>query len=91
MIEKGRVPGFLRGESRRTFHWKKLVVGRKLYRIQYADELRKPPGEIDFPDLVHFLLDLGAVPDESGWGTLKSGRLRTPGGMTFCRQGKGLL
>jgi len=36
MIEKGRVRGFLREESWRTFHWKKLVMGRKLYRIQYA-------------------------------------------------------
>jgi hypothetical protein len=76
MIEKGRVRGFLRGESWRMFHWKKFVVGRKLYRIQYADE---PPAGIDFSDLVHFLLDWGAVPDESGWGKLKSGGLRTPG------------
>src|SRR5436305_13772784 len=48
MIEKGRVRVFLRGESWRTFHWQKLVVGRKLYRIQYADELREPPAEMDF-------------------------------------------
>ena len=61
MIEKGRVRVFLRGESWRTFHWKKLVVGRKLYRIQYADELREPPAEIDFSDLVHFLLDRGGA------------------------------
>jgi hypothetical protein len=80
MIEEGRVRGFLRGGSWRTFHWKKLVVGRKLYRIQYADELREPPSEIDFSGLVHFLLDWGAVPDESGWGKLKSGGLWTPGG-----------
>jgi hypothetical protein len=32
--EEGRVWGFLRGGNWRTFHWKKLVVGRKLYRIQ---------------------------------------------------------
>jgi hypothetical protein len=80
MIEEGRVRGFLRGGSWRTFHWKKLVVGRKLYRIQYEDELREPPADIDFSDLVHFLLDWGAVPDESGWGKLKSGGLWTPGG-----------
>jgi hypothetical protein len=61
MIEKGRVRGFLRGESRHTFHWKKLVVGRKLYRIQYVDELREPPAEIDFSDLVNFLLDWRGV------------------------------
>ena len=80
MIEEGRVRGFLRGGSWRTFHWKKLVVGRKLYRIQYEDELREPPAETGFSDLVHFLLDWGAVPDESGWGKLKSGGLWTPGG-----------
>jgi hypothetical protein len=59
MIEEGRVRGFLRGGSWRTSHWKKLVMGRKLYRIQYADELREPRSEIDFSDLVHFLLDWG--------------------------------
>jgi hypothetical protein len=85
MIEKGHVREFLRGESGRTFHRKKLVAGRKLYRTQYADELREPPAEIDLSDLVHFLLDREAVPDESGWGKLKSGGLRTSGGMTFCR------
>jgi hypothetical protein len=42
MIEEGRIRGFLRGGSCRTFHWKKLVVRWKLYRIQYADELREP-------------------------------------------------
>ena len=80
MIEEGRVQGFLRGGSWRTFHWKKLVVGRKLFRIQYEDELREPPAEIDFSELVHFLLDWGAVPDEMGWRKLKSGGLWTPGG-----------
>ena len=34
MIEEGRVRGFLRGGSWRTFHWKKLVARRKRYRIQ---------------------------------------------------------
>jgi hypothetical protein len=75
MIEEGCVWGFLRGGSWCTFHWKKLVVGRKLYRVQYADELREPLAEINFSDLVHFLLDWGAVPDESERGKMKSGRL----------------
>ena len=43
-------------------------MGKKLYRIQYEDELREPAAEIDFSDLVHFLLDWGAVPDSMGWG-----------------------
>jgi hypothetical protein len=38
-------------------YWKKLVVGWKQYRIQYADRLHEPSAEIDFSDLIHFLLD----------------------------------
>jgi hypothetical protein len=90
MIEEGRVSGFLRGGSWRTFHWKKLVVGRKLYRIQYEDELREPPAEIDFSDLVQFLLDWGAVPDENGWDKLKHGGLWTPGGTVLLNRAEGL-
>ncbi|KEF61486.1 uncharacterized protein A1O9_03052 [Exophiala aquamarina CBS 119918] len=86
MIEEGRVRGFLRGGSWRAFHWKKLIVGRKLYRIQYEDELREPPAEIDFPELVHFLLDWGAVPDPMGWEKLKSGGLWTPAGTVLLRK-----
>jgi len=86
MIEEGRVRGFLRGGSWRAFHWKKLIVGRKLYRIQYEDELREPPAEIDFSELVHFLLDWGAVPDPMGWEKLKSGGLWTPAGTILLRK-----
>jgi hypothetical protein len=50
MIEEGHIRGFLRGGSWGTFHWKKLVVGRKLYRIQYADKLREPPTKINVSD-----------------------------------------
>jgi hypothetical protein len=48
--------------------------------------LREPPAEIDFSDLVYFLLDWGAVPDESGGGKLKSGGLWTPGGTVLLRR-----
>lgn len=86
MVEEGRVRGFLRGGSWRAFHWKKLIVGRKLYRIQYEDELREPPAEINFSDLVHFLLDWGAVPDAMGWEKLRSGGLWTPAGTILLRK-----
>lgn len=86
MIEEGRVRGFLRGGSWRAFHWKKLIVGRKLYRIQYEDELREPPAEIDFSELVHFLLDWGAIPDPMGWEKLRSGGLWTPAGTILLRK-----
>jgi len=62
-------------------------VGRKLYRIQYEDELREPPAEIDFSELIHFLLDWGAIPDPMGWGKkLKSGGLWTPAGTILLRK-----
>lgn len=86
MVEEGRVQGFLRGGSWRTFHWKKLVVGRKLYRIQWEDELREPPAEIDFADLVNFLMDWGAVPHSQGWEQLKLGGLWTPGGTVILQR-----
>lgn len=86
MMEEGRVQGFLKGGSWRAFHWKKLLVGRKLYRIQYEDELREPPADIDFAELVNFLLDWGAVPDSMGWEKLKSSGLWTPGGTVLLRK-----
>ena len=73
MVEEGRVRGYLRGGSWRAFHWKKLIVGRKLYRIQFEDELREPAAEVGFEELVVFLLDWGAVPDGMGWEKLRSG------------------
>ncbi|ETN42409.1 uncharacterized protein HMPREF1541_01563 [Cyphellophora europaea CBS 101466] len=86
MVEEGRVRGYLRGGSWRAFNWKKLIVGKKLYRLQYEDELREPAAEIDFSDLVHYLLDWGAVPDAMGWEQLKSGGLWTPAGTVLLRK-----
>ncbi|OCT50504.1 hypothetical protein CLCR_06858 [Cladophialophora carrionii] len=86
MIEEGRVRGYLRGGSWRAFHWRKLIVGRKLYRIQYEDELREPPAEVGFEELVVFLLDWGAVPDGMGWEKLRSGGLWTPSGTVLLRR-----
>ncbi|EXJ62454.1 hypothetical protein A1O7_02891 [Cladophialophora yegresii CBS 114405] len=86
MIEEGRVRGYLRGGSWRAFHWRKLIVGRKLYRIQYEDELREPPAEVGFEALVVFLLDWGAVPDSMGWEKLRTGGLWTPSGTVLLRR-----
>ncbi|OAP61334.1 hypothetical protein AYL99_03537 [Fonsecaea erecta] len=86
MVEEGRVRGFLRGGSWRGFHWKKLIVGKKLYRIQYEDELREPPAEVSFEELVVFLLDWGAVPDGMGWEKLRSGGLWTPSGTVLLKK-----
>ena len=85
-VEEGRVSGFLQGGSWRTFHWRKLVVGKKLYRIQYEDELKEPPAEIEFIELINFLLDWGAVPDSTGWEKLHTGGLWTPAGTVLLRR-----
>ncbi|KAH8697911.1 hypothetical protein BGW36DRAFT_176886 [Talaromyces proteolyticus] len=68
----------LKGGSWSIFHWNRLVTGRQLYRCQFKEELRVPQADIDFEDLVAFLLDRGAVPDAKGWHMLKSIGLWTP-------------
>jgi hypothetical protein len=75
----------LKGGSWTFMHWNRLVTGKKLYRIQYKDELRVPQAEIEFDDLIAFLLDRGAVPDENGWGLLRTSGLWTPTGTVLLR------
>ncbi|QKX53168.1 uncharacterized protein TRUGW13939_00244 [Talaromyces rugulosus] len=68
----------LKGGSWSIFYWNRLVTGRRLYRCQFKDELRLPQAEIDFEELVAFLMDRGAVPDPKGWHMLKTIGLWTP-------------
>ncbi|GBF67103.1 hypothetical protein TMEN_9826 [Trichophyton mentagrophytes] len=73
------------GGSWSYFHWNCLITGKKLYRIQYKDELLVPQAEIDFDELIGFLLDRGAVPDENGWNMLRTSGLWTPAGTVLLR------
>ncbi|CEN59839.1 hypothetical protein ASPCAL02280 [Aspergillus calidoustus] len=75
----------LPGGSWATLNWNELLTGRVLYRCQYKEELRVPPAEIVFEELVTFLLDRGAVPDPKGWRVLKSIGLWTPTGTVLLR------
>ncbi|KAK2800666.1 hypothetical protein FQN50_008050 [Emmonsiellopsis sp. PD_5] len=75
----------LPGASWSFFHWNMLVTGKRLYRVQYRDELRVPQAEIGFEELVGFLLDRGAVLDERGWGVLRTSGLWTPAGTVLLR------
>ncbi|KAK2749834.1 hypothetical protein FQN57_005248 [Myotisia sp. PD_48] len=75
----------LEGGSWSFFHWNCLITGKKLYRIQYKDELRAPQAEIEFDELIAFLLDRGAVPDENGWKMLRTSGLWTPSGTVLLR------
>ncbi|KAM5444550.1 hypothetical protein MferCBS31731_000003 [Microsporum ferrugineum] len=75
----------LPGGSWSYFYWNCLVTGKKLYRIQYKDELLVPQAEIEFDELTGFLLDRGAVPDENGWNMLRTSGLWTPAGTVLLR------
>lgn len=79
----------LKGGSWTFFHWNRLVTGKKLYRIQYKYELRVPQAEIGFDELLAFLLDRGAVPDENGWSMLKTSGLWTPTGTVLLKAPQG--
>ena len=57
----------LKGGAYTLFHWRTLITGSKLSRVQYPDELEIPPAEINFSSLISFLLDRGAVPDPQGF------------------------
>ncbi|EEA21255.1 hypothetical protein TMatcc_009337 [Talaromyces marneffei ATCC 18224] len=81
---------FLKGSSWSVFNWNTLVTGRQLVRCQYKDELRVPEADIDFEDLIAFLLDRGAIPDPKGWHLLKSIGLWTPTGTALLLPPRGM-
>lgn len=73
----------LKGGTWTIFNWNCLVTGSKLYRLQYSDELQIPQAEIDFEELISFLLDRGAVPDIKGLHMLRLAGIWTPVGTSL--------
>ena len=73
-------PSGLRGGTWTVFQWNTLVTGARLYRLQYSDDLQVPQAEIDFGELLAFLLDRGTVPDVKGLHMLRVSGLWTPTG-----------
>ncbi|KAH7342923.1 hypothetical protein BKA65DRAFT_505133 [Rhexocercosporidium sp. MPI-PUGE-AT-0058] len=73
-------PSHIPGGTYTTFNWKKHNIGSKTQRIDYSDQLRQPQAEIGFEELLSFLLDLGAVPDPSGFRMLRGSGLWVPTG-----------
>lgn len=70
----------MRGGTWTTMHWNTLVMGSKLYRVQYSEDLRVPQAEVELGQLLGFLLDRGAVPDAKGLRMLRVSGLWTPTG-----------
>jgi hypothetical protein len=73
-------PSHIPGGTWTTFNWRQHNTGSKTQRIDYSDQLRLPQAEIGFEDLVSFLLDLGAVPDATGFRMLRGSGLWVPTG-----------
>ena len=78
-----RAPSALKGGTWTVFNWNRIITGQRLYRLQYSDDLQEPQAEIDFEELVSFLLDRGAVPDIKGIHMLRVSGLWTPTGNTI--------
>lgn len=76
-------PSSLKGGTWTAFHWNCLITGSKLYRLQYSDDLQVPQAEIEFEELMGFLLDRGAVPDVKGLRMLRLSGLWTPTGTSL--------
>jgi len=78
-------PSSIPGGSWTIFNWKTNIIGLKTQRIDYSDQLRQPQAEIGFEELVGFLLDLGAVPDPTGFRMLRGSGLWAPCGTPLLR------
>ncbi|CAK7239836.1 MAG: hypothetical protein STHCBS139747_001271 [Sporothrix thermara] len=83
-------PSSIPGGSWTTFNWKTNAIGFKTQRVEYADQLRQPQVDINFDELISYLLDLGAVPDAHGWRLLRSTGLWTPVGCALMKSPDGL-
>jgi hypothetical protein len=84
-----RQPSSIPGGSWTTFNWRTNTIGIKTQRVEYADQLRQPQVEVEFHELVAYLLDLGAVPDTHGWRLLRSTGLWTPMGCSLMKSPDG--
>lgn len=73
-------PSRIPGGSWTIFNWKCHKIGLKTQRIDFSDQLRQPQAEIGFEELISFLLDLGAVPDATGFRMLRGSGLWVPTG-----------
>lgn len=73
-------PSHIPGGTWTTFNWRRHNTGSKTQRIDYSDQLRQPQAEIGFEELISFLLDLGAVPDATGFRMLRGSGLWVPTG-----------
>ena len=71
-------------------NWNYVVTATKTYRLQFSDDLQIPQAEVDFDELMSFLMDRGAVPDAKGLHMLRVSGLWTPTGTPLLVSPDGL-
>ena len=81
--ELNSAASMLKGGSWTILKWNRIITGQKLYRLRYSDELQVPQAEVDFEELLDFLLDRGAVLDVKGLRMLRISGLWTPAGTSL--------
>jgi hypothetical protein len=82
-------PSLIPGGSWTQLNWRTNTIGMKTQRVEYADQLRQPQVEVQFDELVCYLMDLGAVPDAHGFRLLRTTGLWTPVGCSLMRSPDG--
>ena len=80
----------LPGGSWTLLNWNYVVTATKTYRLQFSDDLQIPQAEVDFDELMSFLMDRGAVPDAKGSHMLRVSGLWTPTGTPLLVSPDGL-
>ncbi|KAI1376216.1 hypothetical protein F4677DRAFT_419238 [Hypoxylon crocopeplum] len=75
MISDGEM---LPGGSWELFSWNRLPSGKNVQRVRSGSQLRQPQAEVNFKELITYLLDLGMIPDTQGWKSLRSSGIWTP-------------
>ncbi|KAI9867879.1 MAG: hypothetical protein M1813_007701 [Trichoglossum hirsutum] len=72
-------PSSMKGGSWSIFNWEMMIVGHYIYKVKetYRGELRQPQAEVDFEELVVFLMDRGAKPHAEGFKMLRQSGLWT--------------
>jgi hypothetical protein len=72
----------MKGGSWSLFHWEMMRIGHYVYSVNEAwgGELRQPQAEVDFEEMVVFLMGRGARPHAEGFKMLRQSGLWTGSG-----------
>jgi hypothetical protein len=72
-------PSVLKGGSWTIFNWETMTIGSCTYKVTetYQGDIRQPQADVDFTELLLFLMDRGARPHGEGFKMLRQSGLWT--------------